>query len=142
MLNHRSGTKYEDLAYIDSVTGKAVVRTDYDVESQVMPSKRMKGLVLGSAPNTVISIHNHPGSSVPSMSDLKAVYKYKQKYGVIACHNGTVFKYQVTGEYDTVFVEGLLDMIAQEIYNNGGGLEKLLDQLKDDGNVILEVFKP
>ena len=140
MLEHRSGTKFEDLTFIDSVTGKTMSRTNYNVESEVMPSLRMRKMVTNAAPRTIIAIHNHPGNSVPSFSDLNTAYKRGYKYGVIACHNGTVMKYEVTGELERTYVDALLDSVQRHIYNsNKEDLEAGLQQLRR-ANVILEVF--
>ena len=141
MLEHRSGTKYEDLSFIDSTTGKTMSRADYNVESEVMPSARMRKMVTNAAPHTIIAVHNHPGSSVPSFSDLQSAYKHKYKYGLIACHNGTLMKYEVTGEIDHAYVDALLDKAQRQIYNQDNeNLASSLQQLRQM-NVALEIFK-
>lgn len=94
MLNHRSGTKYEDLAYIDSRDGTRKRRDDYDVERQVLPSEKMKSMVRNAPDYTIIAIHNHPESSLPSISDIISAHSAKYKYGLIACHNGGIIKYK------------------------------------------------
>lgn len=143
MLEHRSGTEFEDLAFIDSATGKVLRRTDYNEPHKVLPSKRMMAMVRNSAPHTIISVHNHNGSNFPSMTDLHSAYTKQYKYGLIACHNGTVIKYKVTGEYNPLIVQTLLDS-AQIIAYNGDGISsakfrKKLEQLRDE-NVVMEVI--
>ena len=141
ILQHRSGTKFEDMTYINTVTGGQLTRSDYDVENQVMPSKRMREMVRKSEPYTVIALHNHSGSSVPSMADIHSAYVQKYKYGLIVCHDGTIMRYLVTGGYSPVIVNSLLDNIQECIYNNDTTkLAEKLKQLRDE-NVILEVFK-
>lgn len=143
MLSHRSGTKFEDLAFIDTVTGKAIIRADYDVENEVIPSLKMRRMVMGAEPGTVVAIHNHPGSSVPSIMDLTTAYEKRYKYGIIACHNGYVMRYRVLGDFNEVIVDQLLDKANKYLYNdNGSGdrLEAILDLLKAE-NVELEVFR-
>jgi len=140
MLSHRSGTKFEDLTFIDTVTGKSLTRSDYDVENEVIPSLKMRRMVMGAEPHTIIAIHNHPGSSPPSITDLTSAYEKKYKYGLIACHNGTVMKYEVTGEFNPVITNFLLDSVQNCIYNNDAEmLLEVLQQLKAE-NVVLEVF--
>jgi proteasome lid subunit RPN8/RPN11 len=141
MLNHRNGTKFEDLTFIDSLTGKHLTRDDYNVENEVMPSRRMRSMVTNSDPHTIIAVHNHPGSSVPSIADIESAYRHKYKYGVLACHNGTVMKYEVLGEYNEVIVGILLDNANKNIYN--GSEEELSETIKllRSENIILEVFK-
>lgn len=143
MLSHRSGTKFEDLAFIDTVTGKAMIRADYDVENEVIPSLKMRRMVMGAEPSTIIAIHNHPGSSVPSIMDLSTAYEKRYKYGIIACHNGYVMRYRVLGGFNEVIVDQLLDKANKYLYNDSGSgdrLEAILDLLKAE-NVELEVFR-
>ena len=140
MLVHRDGTKYEDLAYINSQTGEIMVRNDYDVENEVVPSKRMMRMIARSPDNSIIAIHNHPGSTVPSITDINTAYKRKYKYGIIACHNGTVMKYAVNGPYNSLIVQFLLDTVQNNLYNGGEKFQRALRQLGEQ-NIVLEVFK-
>lgn len=141
MLEHRSGTKYEDLAFIDSVTGKMMVRTDYNVENEVLPSKAMIEMVRNSPTRTIVAVHNHPGSSVPSITDINTAHKKGYKYGLIACHDGTLMKYEITGQYNEIIVSTLLDRAQDCIYNdNQEKLSKIIKQLENE-NILLGVFK-
>lgn len=143
MLSHRSGTKFEDLTFIDTVTGKALTRSDYEVENEVIPSLKMRRMVANAEPRTVIAIHNHPGSSVPSITDLNTAYEKRYKYGVIACHNGYVMRYEVSGDFNEVIVDQLLDKANKYLYNGSefeDRLNAILDLLKAE-NVELEVFR-
>lgn len=139
MLEHRSGTKFEDLTFIDSATGKSMTRTDYNIESEVMPSLRMRQMVTNAAPHTIIAIHNHPGNSMPSISDLQTAFAHKYKYGLIACHNGYVMRYRVTGEINEVVVDQLLDRANKRLYTDND-IKETLEQLASE-NVVLEVFR-
>lgn len=65
----------------------------------------MMDMVLNAKPNTIIAVHNHPNSSLPSIDDIYSAWKKKYKYGVIACHNGNIFKYKVLGEYNEIIVD-------------------------------------
>ena len=95
MLDHRSGTKYEDLAFVDSKTGDAKINKNYDKENTASPSDSMKKMLHDADANTIIAIHNHPGSSPPSYSDIMACKSRKYKYGLVVCHDGTIYKYSV-----------------------------------------------
>ena len=146
ILNHRTGTLYEDLTFIDSRTGKIITQTDYNVEREVMPSKRMRKMAETAEPYSIIAIHNHPTSSVPSMSDINSAWKKKYKYGVIICHNGNLYKYKINGEYDPDYIDMLLDKVNIIIYNKDKlnnqfkpRLSQVLDDLKKN-NIDLEVF--
>ena len=143
MIAHRSGTKYEDLTFIDTVTGKSLTRSDYDVENEVMPSMKMRRMVMAAEPHTIIAIHNHPGSSVPSITDLTSAHGKNYKYGLSACHNGYGMRYNVLGDFNNVIVDQILDKVNDFLYNSGDMKEQLramLELLKAE-NVELEVFR-
>ena len=147
ILSHRTGTLYEDLVFIDSATGRCKVQKNYNVKQQVIPTKAMKEMVTSNPPYTVISIHNHPQSTVPSIDDLDSCYKHKYKYGVIACHDGNAFKYSIKGDFDPQYTDMLLDKVQMILYNKdkldpkkyevkiAGAIKELAEQ-----NVNLEVF--
>lgn len=145
ILTHRSGSDFEDLSFIDSLTGKFLTRTDYSVERQCIPSKQMMDMVKKAEPNTIIAIHNHPNSSAPSLDDINSAWRKKYKYGIIACHNGNIYKYEILGEYNKDIVDSLLDTVNKLIYNRERVKEydkllaRTLEQLKEN-NINLEVI--
>lgn len=146
ILKHRSGGDFEDLSFIDSITGKFLTRTDYNVEKQCIPSKAMCRMVTNAEPFTIIGIHNHPNSSVPSLDDINQIWKRKQKYGIIACHNGNIYKYRVIDEFNRNLVDMILDRVNKIIYNKEElgikfekELSKALIELRHN-NVEMEVF--
>lgn len=98
MLDHRSGTKYEDLAFVNSKTGDAKINKNYDKENTASPSDSMKKMLRDAEPHSIIAIHNHPGSSAPSYSDIMACKDRKYKYGLVVCHDGTIYKYSLDEE--------------------------------------------
>ena len=75
-----------------------------------------------------------------------SVWERKQKYGIIACHNGNVYKYRVIGEFDQSFVDMQLDRLNAIIYNKNKlgdtfqtKIEETLESLKQN-NIEMEVF--
>ncbi len=143
VLKHRNGTEFEDLVFIDSVTGNVKTRTDYNVPRMVEPSKAMRKMLSDAEPHTIIAIHNHPSSTVPSISDINAARDRKYKYGIIACHDGKLFKYSVIDEYDEMYVNMLLDKLHNVVYNKekleSSFHTKLNDVLKELSNNGLEM---
>lgn len=95
MLYHRNGTKYEDIAFIDSKTGRSVINKDYDKESSAAINRKMKEMLIEADPHTIIAVHNHPGSSAPSIADIIVCKQRKYKYGIVVCHDGKIYKYSV-----------------------------------------------
>lgn len=119
ILLHRSGTKFEDLAFIDSETGKSLINTSFDKENFARPSKRMEEMLKNAKPYTIIGVHNHPGSSVPSIPDLKACANRKYKYGIVICHNGTIYKYSVDNNlFNEPMASSALDRLEKTGYNS------------------------
>lgn len=103
MLMHRNGTLYEDLTYIDTKTNAFATRTDYTVERKVKPNAKMTKMVLNSlrtGEKTIIAIHNHPQSTMPSLSDIQNAKRYK--YGLIVGHDGSIIKYTVDADADVL----------------------------------------
>lgn len=135
MLDHRSGTKYEDLAFVDSKTGDAKINKNYDKENTVSPSKSMKKMLRDADANTIIAIHNHPGSSPPSYPDIMACKDRKYKYGLVVCHDGTIYKYSVDGrKFNIPIATSALDLLLKDGYT-----KEVKKQLNDAG-ISLEVF--
>lgn len=151
MLRHRSETKFEDLSFIDSKTGKHLTRDDYDVEKEVIPTKRMISMVESSEPYSIIAIHNHPESGAPSIVDIDTAAKKNYKYGIAVCHNGNMFRYKVLKNFDLSddnldYVNMLLDKVEKIVYNKNELGDKYFYKLNNTLNdlkerkVILEVI--
>ena len=135
ILEHRSGTKFEDLAFINVVSEEYAVNKDYDVESKAKMNKPMKKLLAESETGTIIAIHNHPGSSVPSIPDLRACIQSGYKTGIAVCHDGKVYIYSVDVEkYNEPIASSALDWLEIEGYT-----EEVKKALNDAG-VSLEVL--
>lgn len=103
-------------------------------------------MIRDADPFTIIGIHNHPNSTVPSIDDIEQVWLRKQKYGIVVCHNGNVFKYRVLGKFDQAFIDIHLDKLNAIIYNKNmlgsefqSRLDDILKTLKEN-NVEMEVF--
>lgn len=104
-LEHRNGTDYEDLIFIDAVTGLVRKNNSYNKSREVLPTKSMMKMIGEAEEYSVIAIHNHPSSTVPSLQDVLSLVKKKYRYGLVMCHNGAIFKYSVVGEFiDTRYI--------------------------------------
>ena len=135
MLDHRSGTKFEDIAFIDSKTGSSLINKNYNKEKSANPSKKMKTMLKKADPYTIISIHNHPESFAPSFADLVVCKNRKYKFGVVACHNGIIYKYSV----DKDLFNAPMAMSALDRLDKDGYTENIIMELKDAG-VKMEVY--
>ena len=92
ILNKNNGTDYESLYVLDSRTGKIITKSTQKLSGksgltteEYNKVKEYKG--------TIITLHNHPNSSEPSITDILSMYKNgKVEVSIIACHNGLVYK--------------------------------------------------
>ena len=135
ILEHRTGTKYEDLAFIDSKTGKSLINKSFDKENHAKPNNNMQKMLTNAEKGTIISIHNHPGSSVPSLPDFDACIKRNYKFGIVACHNGKVFKYSINAEkYNVPIAMAALDLLEVKGYN------KDICKMFNDAGIDMEVL--
>lgn len=96
MLIHRNGTRLEDMYLLDKSKGEIVgsqtsSSSDYEVEY----NKSLLNAVSKSQPYSLISIHNHPTNIPPSGADFASAGFRRYKMGVIACHNGDIYTYEV-----------------------------------------------
>lgn len=140
MLRHRSGTNYEDLAYINTKTGKSVINKSFNQAASAKPSKAMTKLLKDADEYTVVGVHNHPNSTTPSMNDIKVAEARKYKYGIVAGHNGMICKYTINGPVNYINADIYLEK-ANALFYNGDmeGLKVVLEELSKNG-VDLEVF--
>ena len=105
ILEHRSGTDFEDIHLIDSKSKKVVasqtktetvsVSDEADRHQHVIYNDEMKRAIKKAEPKQLISIHNHPENYPPSGSDFASAFRNGYGYGVIACHNGDIYGYKV-----------------------------------------------
>lgn len=141
-VNHRSGTKYEDLIFIHSKTGETLRANEFEEIATAKPTKAMLKMLNRTKAGEIIAIHNHPNSSVPSLGDIMVAHQRGYKYGVIACHNGNIFKYSIIGEIDAGLANTELDYIHHILYNENIDRLKLNEKLKklEKYGVKLEVL--
>ena len=92
MLEHRSGTLYEDMYWIDAETATIVAKEiDGCVEGKIVYSKSTLTKIRNK--RGLITIHTHPSGSPPSISDLRSNYFYEYGLGIVCGHNGKVYIY-------------------------------------------------
>ena len=98
MLRHRGNSNGEDLYAIDLNTGQVISSVvTSNIASTVKPNKKFlkkidRAIASGSK---IVTLHNHPASTHPSLSDLQAIKTNGSKFGVIACHDGSFYTYRI-----------------------------------------------
>lgn len=115
MLEHHSGDRYEDLYFIDSANNTLKFQDNYYTEIQkVEPTKSMiKMLDEGTS---VIGIHNHPNSTIPSLDDFYVCQERGYKYGLVFCHNGSIYKYRIVNSLIDINIECARQIYEKEEY--------------------------
>lgn len=112
-LYHRSGTKLEDMYWIDE-NGKTILSiTDSTDTQEIAYTKSAKKAVQGRT--DLVTIHTHPASMPPSADDLNSNCQNGYKLGVVACHNGKVFVYRS----NEIVNEQLYEMYISQALTNG-----------------------
>lgn len=117
ILTHRNSSDKEDLYLIDSVTGKLIDclvggTVDYGVEYTAKFRSNLKKFPR----NRLISIHNHPTNNPPTGSDFGSAGYNGYNFGVVVCHDGTIYKYSVG---NIPFTSNLFDKMVDSFKNKG-----------------------
>lgn len=115
ILKHRNGTPYEDAYYLSERTGKTLfVNNKYDMSFAVRRTKESVDF-FNNLDEDIIAIHNHPGSSEPSFSDLRTMLQYPYiKKMVVVGHNSSVY---IISDIDKRFTLEILDILYNQEYN-------------------------
>jgi hypothetical protein len=134
MLNHRTGTDFEDMYWFDGDNGKEFAsKTDMKTPSVVKYSpdymKKFQDI------KNKVTIHNHPRSMPPSIGDFQSAFDNGYSNGVIAAHDGSVYTYKIILEpqpelYKTLTADykamGFSDITAEQ---------KALDEMMSRGYI-------
>ena len=101
IMRHRGGTNGEDLYAVDLADGKTITSfVTSKVASNATPGEKFKAKVSKALDDGagVALLHNHPGSKIPSASDLSTLVNSGCALGVIACHDGSVYTFRKVNE--------------------------------------------
>ena len=113
-LKHRSGTTYEDMYWFDGKSGEIILSvTDSTEERTITYSDKIKNTIKKN--NNIVTLHTHPSSMPPSISDINSCFLNNYKKGFVICHNGTIFGYTS----NEVISERLYSMYVQRFINEG-----------------------
>ena len=135
MLYHRSGTHYEDLAYVDTANNRSLINKDYDYydektqTSMCKPSAEMEKMREALPDYTVIGLHNHPAGTVPSTNDFIKCRDRKYKYGLVFPHSsGILYQFFVKdnpllNDASYLTIDNTLADLQTALYTNKEELE-------------------
>ena len=91
-VTHQSGDYYEDLTIL-RMDGSLVGQTSSKVRNETQYNRALSKAVKSANPYTLISLHNHGTNVPPSGADFGSAGEKKYAFGIVACHDGTVYKY-------------------------------------------------
>ncbi len=99
MLEHRAGTLYEDMYWIDP-DAVEIVASELSGSCEEMIEYSSATLKVVDSTEGLLTIHTHPNSYPPSVDDFNSNFRHKYVLGIICCHNGRVFVYNSNEEID------------------------------------------
>lgn len=92
MLYHRSGTKIEDMYWVDVSSLKIVYKIiNSTVEEKILYTWRIKRIIRRN--KNLVTIHSHPSNFPPSIEDFNSACVNNYKFGIVCGHNGNLFVY-------------------------------------------------
>ena len=141
MLKHRNNSYYEDMYLFDSETKSVVgAQTHSTVLQEVTYNKSLKSAIKKHKPNTLIGMHNHPESKPPSGGDFSSCGQRKYQKGIICCHNGDVYIYQVGNKpFTAILFDNTVDKYKKLGYNENEAYKQTLNQFERDYGIKWEV---
>lgn len=147
ILDHRSGTDFEDM-YLISVKDGLVKGTQTKVEyysnvsedlrhSHVWYNEDLNTAIKNNPRKTLISIHNHPESLPPSGGDFQSQFDHGYKGGIIACHNGDVYYYEVgKKKFTGILYDMTVDKYKKQGYSELEAYKMTLNQFSRDYGIV------
>jgi hypothetical protein len=116
MLKHRTGTKYEDMYWIDPETVSIVAEeTESSLEEEIIYKDSIVSKIKHY--NDLITLHSHPNSFPPSINDLNSNYYNHYGMGVVACHDGKIFIYSSGEEINSDYYKLTVEEYLKNGYN-------------------------
>lgn len=105
-LIHQNGDYYEDLIILHK-NGSLIGQVSGRTRNETVYSKSLIEKVRTAKPYSFVSIHNHGTNLPPSGADFGSCGYHKYAFGIIACHDGRVYKYST--QHSRPFVASIID---------------------------------
>lgn len=127
MLEHRSGTKFEDMYWIDAAHRRVIAKeTESCSEEQIVYSNSIRSKI--SKYENLITLHSHPNSYPPSINDLNSNFINHYGLDIVACHDGKIFKYASNQEIREDYYKMVVEKYLKKGYNE---YEAQIEALKE-----------
>ena len=105
MLEHRSGTEYEDIVMLDSRTGVLLMAnaTASGANKFRAGLTYEQSVLLRELNRSFEILHNHPSSTLPSMADIAGLFDRRLAVAsTIVGHDGTVYRMTKLRQYPAI----------------------------------------
>ena len=119
-VTHQSGDYYEDLTILRK-DGSLVGQTSGKVRNETQYNRALSNAVKSAEPYSLISIHNHGTNVPPSGADFGSAGEKKYAFGIVACHDGTIYKYSTkhARPFAVSVIDKKVDIYLKPPYNMG-----------------------
>ena len=137
MLEHRSGTKYEDMYWIDAAAKMVVAEeTGSSLEEQIIYSNSILSKI--QRYDNLITLHSHPNSYPPSINDLNSNFVNNYGLGIVVCHDGKIFKYASNQEIRVDYYKMIVEKYLKKGYNEHEAQIEALKELARKFDIMIE----
>ena len=133
-LKHRSGTKFEDMYWIDGNTGEIIASALNEKETSGVAKSKRRNKVLARYGN-IYAIHSHPASMPPSATDFNCFFEQGYSKAFVACHDGTLYSYTSEQEVSIELYNLYVSKFASNGYYEKEAQLKALAKLKENHKI-------
>lgn len=137
MLNHRSGTLYEDMYWIDTDTCQIIASEINCKAEHKVTYSRATQKAIKMHPH-IITIHSHPESGPPSSEDLNCNLKFNYELGVVCCHDGRIFVYRSNQHINELYYNLIVGRFEKIGYNHIDAQVKALNEMQKKYEVTVK----
>ena len=137
MLEHRSGTQFEDMYWIDPVSVTIVAdETNSGFEGKIEYADNLISRIQNY--NNLITLHSHPNSFPPSINDLNSNYYNRYDIGIVVCHNGKIFIYSSKQAINEDYYKLTIEKYLKSGYNEYEAQMHTLSKLQEKFDVVVK----
>lgn len=135
MLLHRSGTRFEDMYWLDGKSGEVIAQVlDEAVEEQIGYTPAVLKAIDGV--ENLIAIHTHPNSMPPSIADFNSSFQHGYAVSIVVGHDGTVYLYSSLQTVPDNLYYMYVDFYLKTGYTNNKEAQlAALDKIKENYNI-------
>lgn len=134
MLIHRSGTKYEDMYWIDLDTLCIVAQeTDAAEEKKIVYSAATEKEIMKH--DNLLTIHTHPDSYPPSINDFNSNFDHGYVVGIVICHDGRVYMYSANERVNENYYKLVVEDYIKNGYNEEEAQIMALSEVQKNFNI-------